>query len=344
MVDLFAVTTRGLETVSAAELAALPGVTVGTTSYRRVTARAAAPDPALLALRTIDDLFVDVATWEAIGPERAALATLRACSARLDLRPAAATCGIVRAQSIPHPPDFSVTANFVGRRNYTSDEIKVACARAIEDRHRGWTYTSDDREADLNVRVFVEHATAHVGVRLASEPLQNRPYKQDHVPGSLRPQVAAAMVWLAGVRPGDRVLDPCCGAGTLLVEAAFRGGHTLGGDPDPTALLAAYGNTATARARVSLQRWDARALAVADGTVTCVLTNPPWGRKVAIEADAEAFYAAIGREVARVATPDARIVVLTWVPEWVRAWGLRVVSELEISLYGRTPYVMALVR
>ena len=160
----------------------------------------------------------------------------------------------------------------------------------------------DDREADLNVACG-EHATAHVGVRLASEPLQNRPYKQDHVPGSLRPQVAAAMVWLAGVRPGDRVLDPCCGAGTLLVEAAFRGGHTLGGDPDPTALLAAYGNTATARARVSLQRWDARALPVADGTVTCVLTNPPWGRKVAIEADAEAFYAAIGREVARVATP-----------------------------------------
>ncbi len=218
MVDLFAVTTRGLETVSAAEMAALPGVIVGTTGYRRVTARVAAPDPALLTLRTIDDLFADVATWEAIGPERAALATMGTYSARIDLRPAAAVCGAVRGRPIRREPAFSVTASFVGRRNYTSDEIKLACARAIEDRHRGWTYTPDDRKADLNVRVFLEHATAHVGVRVGREPLQNRPYKQEHVPGSLRPPVAAAMVWLAGVLPGERVLDPCCGAGTLLVE------------------------------------------------------------------------------------------------------------------------------
>ncbi len=344
MVDLFAVTTRGLETVSAAEMAALPGVIVGTTGYRRVTARVAAPDPALLTLRTIDDLFADVATWEAIGPERAALATMGTYSARIDLRPAAAVCGAVRGRPIRREPAFSVTASFVGRRNYTSDEIKLACARAIEDRHRGWTYTPDDRKADLNVRVFLEHATAHVGVRVGREPLQNRPYKQEHVPGSLRPPVAAAMVWLAGILPGERVLDPCCGAGTLLVEAAYRGGRVLGGDPDRTALVAACGNAATAQARVDLHRWDARALPVADETVTRIVTNPPWGRKVAIEADAEAFYSEIGREVTRVAAPGARIVVLTWVPEWVRSWGLWVVSELEISLYGRTPYGMVLAR
>ncbi len=110
MVDLFAVTTRGLETVSAAEMAALPGVIVGTTGYRRVTARVAAPDPALLTLRTIDDLFADVATWEAIGPERAALATMGTYSARIDLRPAAAVCGAVRGRPIRREPAFSVTA------------------------------------------------------------------------------------------------------------------------------------------------------------------------------------------------------------------------------------------
>lgn len=343
MVDLFAVTTRGLETVSAAEMAALSGLTVGTTGYRRVTARAAAPDPAWLSLRTIDDLFADVATWEAIGPERAALTTLETCSARLDLRPAAMTCGAVRGRLVLRAPAFSVTANFVGRRNYTSDEIKLACARAIEDRHRGWTYTPDDRKADLNVRVFLEHATAHIGVRLSRNPLQNRPYKQEHVPGSLRPPVAAAMVWLAGVLPGERVLDPCCGAGTLLVEAAYRGGHVLGGDPDRTALVAARSNAA-AQTRVDLHRWDGRTLPIADGTVTRIVTNPPWGRKVAIDDDAEAFYSDLGREVARVAAPSARIVVLTWVPEWVRAWSLQVVRELEISLYGRTPSVMILAR
>src|SRR5262249_7281388 len=36
---------------------------------------------------------------------------------------------------------------------------------------------------------------------------------------SLRPTVAAAMVRLAGIGPGMTVLDPFCGAGTILAEA-----------------------------------------------------------------------------------------------------------------------------
>ncbi len=208
MVDLFAVTTRGLETVSAAEMAALPGVIVGTTGYRRVTARVAAPDPALLTLRTIDDLFADVATWEAIGPERAALATMGTYSARIDLRPAAAVCGAVRGRPIRREPAFSVTASFVGRRNCPSDEIKLACARAIEDRHRGWTYTPDDRKADANVRVFLEHATTTSGsewAASAAEPALRAGARSGFSTAPVAPH------GLAGRRTAwGRVLDPCC--------------------------------------------------------------------------------------------------------------------------------------
>ncbi|MCU0521576.1 MAG: methyltransferase domain-containing protein [Anaerolineae bacterium] len=342
MVDLFAVTTRGLEAVSAEELAALPGVVGVTTEYRRVTARAEAPLTQLLTLRTVDDLFLSLARWSDLGPERAALARLRAYSARLDLRPAVTLCASVRPVS--NPPTFSVTANFVGRRNYTANEIKLACATSIESRHRGWVYRTDDRDADLNVRVFVEHATAHVGIRLAHEPLQNRHYKQEHVPGSLRPPVAAAMAWLAAICVGDRVLDPCCGAGTLLIEAAAIGAVALGGDSDAHSLTAARANAAGACAAIDLQRWDAQALPVADSTMRRVCTNPPWGRKVAIEVDAAAFYHDIGREIGRVLTPDGKAVILTWIPEWVRAWDMHVVREIEISLYGRTPTIMVLER
>ncbi|MHB1319773.1 MAG: methyltransferase domain-containing protein [Anaerolineae bacterium] len=342
MVDLFAVTTRGLEAISAEELAALPGVHVVTTGYRRVIARAQSPLNGLLTLRTVDDLFLSQATWEGLGPERVALARLQAQAAQLDLRPAATLCASVRP--IADPPTFSVTANFVGHRNYTTDEIKLACSASIGDRHRGWAYTGDDREADLNVRVFVEHATAQVGVRLADQPLQNRPYKQAHVLGSLRPPVAAAMAWLAGIRSGDRVLDPCCGAGTLLIEAATLGAVALGGDRDPAALAAARANAADAGSSVVLQRWDARAIPFAHGAMPRIITNPPWGRKVAIEADAAAFYRQIGREITRVLVPNGRAVILTWVPEWVRAWDMRVVREIEISLYGRTPTVLVLDR
>ena len=48
--------------------------------------------------------------------------------------------------------------------------------------------------------------------------MRHRTYKQEHLPASLRPTVAAAMVRLAELRPGQVVLDPMCGAGTILAE------------------------------------------------------------------------------------------------------------------------------
>ena len=59
--------------------------------------------------------------------------------------------------------------------------------------------------ADLNVRLFIEHETASVGLRLGQVPLQERRWKRAHRPGSLKPPVAAAMLRLAGLAPGQDV-------------------------------------------------------------------------------------------------------------------------------------------
>src|SRR5512145_3008506 len=150
MTQVFALTTRGLESVSASEMAALPGVQVQQVAYRRITATCR--DPArLLTLRTVDDVFLDLGAWSGLARQRDALSKLRQQATRLDLRPALAVCAALR--SFPSSPCFSLTVNFVGKRNYTSDEIKQVFATAISTRH-GWRYTPDDDAADLNVRVF----------------------------------------------------------------------------------------------------------------------------------------------------------------------------------------------
>ena len=73
-------------------------------------------------------------------------------------------------------------------------------------------------------------------------PYQNALYKQENVPGSLKPTVAAALLSLAGVRPGTRVLDPCCGAGTILIEAEAVQAEGWGGDIDLQIVKAAQNN------------------------------------------------------------------------------------------------------
>jgi 23S rRNA G2445 N2-methylase RlmL len=332
---VFALTTRGLEAIGAGEMAALPGVNVDSIAYRRVAATCAGPLPPLLELRTVDDVFLDVATWQGVGRPRSALARLTELSARLDLHEAATVCAGVRP--MPRSPAFSVTANFVGQRNYSTHEIKQACAEGIGASHH-WPYAPDDAAADLNVRVFIEHDTAFVGVRLGRYPLHRRPYKQVHVPGSLKPPVAAALLRLAGLAPGARMLDPCCGAGTLLVEAALGGAVALGGDRDPVAIAAAQANARSAgvAARLLL-RWDAQRLPLADASVDRIVSNLPWGRAVEVDTTLASFYRRVCSEMRRVVAPGGRMVVLTNAPHLVSPGGLRCEQRLEISLFGQTP-------
>jgi 23S rRNA G2445 N2-methylase RlmL len=335
---IFALTSRGLEAVAAGEMAAMAEVQVHNVAYRRVAGVCMGRVPALLDLRTVDDVFLDVAAWSGIAAQREGLARLRELSAELDLRDAAATCAGVR--TLRRPLRFSVTVSFVGRRSYSTAEIKRACAEEIVASH-GWPYAPNDAHADLNVRLFIEHDHAYVGVRLGATPLHRRAYKRAHVPGSLKPPVAAAMLSLVDVGPGQRVVDPCCGAGTLPIEAAAHGAASVwAGDVDAGALDAARTNVRAAGAPVSVHRWDAQALPLADAGVDRVVCNPPWGRAVAVGMDLALFYRRLCAEIRRVLAPGGRVALLTSVPELVHLPALQCDAQFEISLFGQTPSVL----
>ncbi len=339
MSPIFVLTARGLEGVSAAELQALPQVTVDELAYRRVLAHCEEPLDGLLQLRTVDDVFGYVTTWQAIGRPRSTLTTLVGLGSELDLRPAAAVCSELRA--LATPPTFSVTASFVGKRNYSTEEIKLALAEGLESFH-GWEYRSDDAEADLNVRLFLDHDQAVIGVRLGKTPLHERPYKQTHIPGSLKPPVAAALLALAQVKPGLRLLDPCCGGGTIVIEAALAGANAQGGDNNPLAVQAAQGNAQAAGVSTMIEQWDAQSLPLADASVDCIVSNLPWGRQIVVDATLATFYQRVLNEMRRVLVPGGRIVVLSGTPELVESTGLQRTAEIEISLFGQTPTVIVL--
>lgn len=336
-VSIFALTTYGLETVSAQELEALKGVTVMQTAYRRINANCSGPVTALLGLRTVDDVFVDVATWTGLGRRRDTLARLRAYSAQLDLQGALTICR--QARPIGRAPSFAVSASFVGRRNYSVPEIKDALAEGIRHSY-DWTYRDDDASVELNIRLFIEHETAYVGVRLGARPLHERSYQQVHRPGALKSSVAAALVAMAGTTPGTRVLDPCCGSGTIVIEAAQRGAVAHGGDIALWAIAAACTNAAGAGVAARFDVADARRLPLAAGTVDRVISNLPWGRQVRVDTALDTFYRRSLAEMARVLAPGGRIVLLTGVPDLAQYSGLRCLQQRQISLCGQRPTII----
>lgn len=335
--SIFALTTRGLEEVSARELGELAQVRVEQVAYRRIMAHCNGSLVPLFMLRTVDDVFLDLGHWLGIGRPRSVLAVLREEAAQLNLYAAAALCAELRP--VRQQPRFSVTANFVGKRNYSSEEIKFALAEGIETTH-GWEYCDDDRMADLNIRIFIEHEAAFVGMRLAKQALHERNYKGLHQPGSLKPPVAAAMLRLSQFHSGQRLLDPFCGAGTILIEAALMGALAAGGDSDPMAISAAQTNASAAAVDISLEHWDARSLPLNDSSVDCVVSNLPWGRQIAVDSTLHQLYEAACAEMERVLRPDGCVVLLTSLPELIRFPSLECQQQIEISLFGQTATIV----
>lgn len=336
MVDLFAITNRGLEGISSDEMGRVPGLRVSQISYRCISATHTEELRGLLDLRTVDDIFVDLATWDGIVPQRSALDHVTRLAENLKLYPALET--IAQIRPIRTSPTFSVTANFVGKRNYSADEIKAALATGISARY-GWLY-ADDNKSDINIRIFLEHERAKVGLRLAATPLHRRPYKQSHLPGSLKPTIAAAMLYIAEVLPGESVLDPFCGAGTILIEAALSGVEAFGGDKDSQALAAARKNAAMASVAIAVQPWDARQLPLESRSVKHVVTNLPWGRQVEVGEEIAAFYQRVCAEIDRVLTSNGQVVALTNLPHLLDFEKRRKVIQTEISLFGQMPTIM----
>jgi 23S rRNA G2445 N2-methylase RlmL len=146
--------------------------------------------------------------------------------------------------------------------------------------------------------------------------MRHRTYKLEHRPASLRPTVAAAMVRLAEIKPNHVVLDPMCGAGTLVAEhlTAARDFRVpipaaLVGDLDFGAVRAAAANLRSLGS-VHLARWDAARLPLATASVDRVLCNPPFGKQLGAPAEIGPLYGRVVAECDRVLRVGGRVVFL----------------------------------
>ncbi|MEW5879206.1 MAG: THUMP domain-containing protein [Pseudomonadota bacterium] len=94
---------------------------------------------------------------------------------------------------------------------------------AIVDRMRARTGARpsiDRARPDVRVFVYLDESTATLYLDLSGEPLFKRGWREDKGEAPLKENLAAGLLALAGWTPEVALLDPFCGSGTLVIEAA----------------------------------------------------------------------------------------------------------------------------
>jgi len=95
---------------------------------------------------------------------------------------------------------------------------------AVCDRFRaeaGERPSVDTAEPDVRIHAFLTDREATLYLDTSGEPLYKRGYKYASVEAPLKENLAAGILLLAGWAPGVPLLDPMCGSGTFLLEAAL---------------------------------------------------------------------------------------------------------------------------
>lgn len=283
--SIIARSVHGLEWVLADEVSSVFATDEGVQLGRReVRFEVPEPQPQLLALRTADDVFLEVGVVDRVPSSRRALPELGEAVLRLDWETALRRLtGMGRK---PPPESLDVVASVEGKRPYNRYAVETAVGSALSSL-LGATFLErgpagrDGGRSELTVRVFVRNHRAVAAVRLGLDPLHRRAYKQNTGKGTLHPPAAAAMAAIAAPESGV-ALDPFCGDGTIAIEASLRSPQltVIASDLDQARVANARRNAARAEVRVRLLRADAGTLAIEAGSVDAVLTNPPWSHAI----------------------------------------------------------------
>jgi len=132
--------------------------------------------------------------------------------------------------AIDWPEVFGVDKTFAVHFSGLNDEIRNSQYGALKVKDAivdSFTRKMDQRpnvakqQPDIRVNVFLQRDTASVALDLSGEGLHQRGYRDLAGLAPLKESLAAAIVMRSGWQAGTPMVDPMCGSGTLLIEAAM---------------------------------------------------------------------------------------------------------------------------
>ncbi|WP_210092966.1 class I SAM-dependent RNA methyltransferase [Ruegeria sp. HKCCSP346] len=269
-------------------------------------------------------------------------------------------------------PDVPVKVEAISRKSriYHAGAARQRIERAISET----LGTSISSEANLRVLLRIEKDICTISVDSSGELLHKRGHKEAIAKAPMRETMAAMFLKECGYSGDEPVLDPMCGSGTFVIEAAeialgLRPGRSrgfafedlAGFDPDPwqemrretkaaECALTFYGSdrnsgavdaaTANAeRAQVgAVTRFQQRSVSdikPPEGPAGLVIVNPPYGARIGDERRLRSVYGAMGKTLMN-RFQGWRVGVITSAPGLARATRLPLLAAGPVVDHGGT--------
>ena len=242
--------------------------------------------------------------------------------------------------------DFTGIKAAITHSRFGAQRVKDAIVDQLRER-TGQRPSVDIQQPDIRINVHMHRDQVTVAIDLSGDSLHRRGYRLAGGLAPLKENLAAAMLyradWPALAAAGGDLLDPMCGSGTLLIEAAWMAsdsapgllrtrfgflhwpGHQddvwkalvdealdrqeaglrqmptiMGLDSDPRAVEMAEANLRRAglSAVVSVSRGDLSEARPGSGS-GLVITNPPYGERLADNHELVPLYLRLGETLKR---------------------------------------------
>jgi len=183
---------------------------------------------------------------------------------------------LTSSESIPELslslPRFYVRAKrYAGSKKFSASEVEKALGSMISGKV--------DFSSNTVVRAAITNKL-HVGimlydfstVRFEERTPNNLPVSY---PITMHPRYSRALINIARIKSGAKLLDPFCGTGAMMIEALLMGFSVMCGDKDSRMLSAAELNMERFGVSANIIEGDVE---VHSGHYDAIVTDPPYGR------------------------------------------------------------------
>lgn len=311
MSDYFCTVGFGLDHFAAQELSFIPSVIVQQKLVGKVFFKATGNLPALLSLRTIERLFVKVIHVQ-VDPNIASLEEW--LKSKLSSISNTFPENLINWREITKnhtsPVKFRINSRLSGsfRKASHFQEVSSLAANILKQE---CSFVKDLYQPDVEVFLHLNDNFFTVGLPVTKKPLSDRSYLK-HI--AVRSTVCCAMCMAVDLKPEDIVLDPMCGAGTILVEATkqFNCRAVVGVDCSLSQLKLAQSNldSSSTLHNISLICGDSRAVILRQGTFDVVLCDVPFGRKFGQAENIQQLLSRVVTTIDLLLKPGGRVCIL----------------------------------